>query len=292
MNYQIKHTSRYKYDDQISHCYNMGHMLPRNTVTQSCVKRDILITPTPSTMMTREDYFGNQVCHFSIQREHLALEVTVNSEVEVSPPTPLTLNSGLLCGEVYEELVARSTIESLKMVEFMVDSPLVKQTAELRAYAEPSFEKNRPFLDSVMEFTQRIHSEFRYDPDSTDVATPLHEVLHNKHGVCQDFAHVAIGCLRSLGFACRYVSGYIETLPPPGQEKLVGSDASHAWFSVYVPGSGWFDFDPTNNKASSEQHITTAWGRDFSDVTPLKGVIFGGGSKQMLEISVDVTRTK
>lgn len=141
----------------------------------------------------------------------------------------------------------------------------------------------------MRELTSRIHQDFKYDPGFSTVATPLHEVLEHRRGVCQDFAHLAIGCLRSLGFAARYVSGYLETLPPPGQPKLVGSDASHAWFAVYSPGEGWFEFDPTNDNMPTEQHITTAQGRDYSDVTPLRGVIFDGGSQQQLEVSVDVT---
>ena len=134
---------------------------------------------------------------------------------------------------------------------------------------------------------QRIYTEFKYDPEFSTLATPLKEVLEHRSGVCQDFAHLAIGCLRSQGLAARYVSGYIETEPPPGKERLVGADASHAWFSVFQPGVGWLDFDPTNNQIPGERHITVAWGRDYADVTPLKGVAFGGGEHE-LKVSVDV----
>lgn len=176
--------------------------------------------------------------------------------------------------------------------EFSLDSPMLRASAELREYAAQSMLGDRSFLASVQELNHRIYSEFTYDPGFTDVATPLQDVLKHKRGVCQDFAHLAIGCLRSLGFATRYVSGYLETLPPPGQEKLIGADATHAWFEVFCPGEGWFEFDPTNNTVASEQHIVTAWGRDFSDVSPLRGVIFGGGDSHQLNVAVTVTRSE
>jgi transglutaminase-like putative cysteine protease len=157
----------------------------------------------------------------------------------------------------------------------------------LSAYAAPSFAARLPLIDAVIDLNRRINTDFTYDPAATDTSTPLAQVLREKRGVCQDFAHVAIGCLRSLGLAARYVSGYLETQPPPGQARLVGADASHAWASVYVPDLGWLDFDPTNNMLPSERHITVAWGRDFSDVTPLKGMVLGGGA-HTLTVGVDV----
>ena len=159
----------------------------------------------------------------------------------------------------------------------------------MRDYAIPSFPVGRPIVDAVDDLVKRIHRDFTYDPQFTTIATPLLDVLKHRRGVCQDFAHVAIACLRSLGLAARYVSGYIETIPPAGQARLVGADASHAWFSLYVPEWGWLDFDPTNNQMASDQHIILAVGRDYQDVTPLKGVLFGGG-KHQLDVSVDVER--
>jgi transglutaminase-like putative cysteine protease len=161
------------------------------------------------------------------------------------------------------------------------------RTRELQSYAERSFAEGRPIVEAVYDLMERIHRDFTYDPHFTTLATPLSEVLKHRRGVCQDFAHLAIGCLRTQGLAAKYISGYIETLPPPGQEKLIGADASHAWFSVFVPDTGWLDFDPTNNQMPMDQHITLAWGRDYSDVTPLKGVIFGGG-KHDLKVQVHV----
>jgi transglutaminase-like putative cysteine protease len=172
----------------------------------------------------------------------------------------------------------------------MLDSPMIQARKALYDYALPSFSDNRSLLSSVMELTHRIYEDFTYCPESTTIATPLTEVLDKKRGVCQDFAHLQIGCLRAMGFPAKYISGYIETLPAPGKIKLVGTDASHAWISVFSPTDGWIEFDPTNNCVAAEQHIITAWGRDFFDVTPLRGIIFGGGEKPILNISVDVAR--
>lgn len=290
MKYQVTHISRYQYAANVSHCYNLAHVLPRSTAQQRCLNSQVHVQPEPAMMAIRKDYFGNEVCYFSVQFEHLELEVKAVSQVEVQTIDNLNFATGVDCQTVLSQLNAKETLDAVQAVEYRVDSPLVRSAENLKAYAEPSFADNPPFLAAVMDLTQRIFKDFRYDPESTTVATPIDEVMEHRHGVCQDFAHVAIGCLRSLGYAARYVSGYIETLPPPGQQKLVGADASHAWFSVYVPGQGWYDFDPTNNKPGSDQHIIAAWGRDFSDVSPLKGVVFGGGDKQLLEISVDVSR--
>jgi transglutaminase-like putative cysteine protease len=179
--------------------------------------------------------------------------------------------------------------ELLDAKQYLLDSPMVNTSAELANYAETSFQPNRPLVQVVTNLMQRIYEDFTYDPTFTTIATPLSDVLHFRRGVCQDFAHLAIGCLRSFGIAARYVSGYVETRPEPGKQRLVGADASHAWFAVYVPGIGWLEFDPTNNKLPFDQHITLAWGRDYTDVTPLKGIAFGGG-QHSLSVSVDVLR--
>ena len=179
--------------------------------------------------------------------------------------------------------------EILDARQYVLDSSMVTVTPELTDYAQYSFLPDRPLVDVVRDLMQRIYKDFTYDPTFTTIATPLSEVLGFRRGVCQDFAHLAIGCLRAYGMASRYVSGYIETLPEPGKQRLVGADASHAWFSVYVPGTGWMDFDPTNNTVPLDQHITLAWGRDYADVTPLKGIAFGGG-QHSLSVSVDVLR--
>lgn len=291
MRYRIRHITEYQYAARVSHCYNMAHMVPRSSARQTNERNFITVSPNPSFTSKRTDYFGNQAYHFEIQRPHQKLVITSESEVDVSPqPSSTNLDLSLACGEAKQLLASSSDPEVLLAREYLLNSPMIKANDALRDYALPSFDNNRPLLSSVGDLTRRIFEEFEYSPEATTVATPLSEVLQNRKGVCQDFAHLQIGCLRALGFAAKYVSGYIETLPPPGKEKLVGSDASHAWVSVFSPGEGWFEFDPTNNQIAGEQHIITAWGRDYFDVTPLKGVIFGGGESPLLKVSVDVAR--
>ena len=291
MNYRIRHTTRYLYQDQVSQCYSVAHLLPRNTFFQRCNLAAIQVDPLPAVGADRTDYFGNHIYHFSVQQPHQVLEVTAESEVEMlDARQSLSLDFGPTCAEVRAQLYSLDQEENLRAREFLLDSPMVVATPTLADYARPSFAEDRPFFSCVQELTRRIFEEFTYDPRFTEVATPLEQVLEHRRGVCQDFAHLAIGCLRSLGFPARYVSGYLETLPPPGEIKLEGSDASHAWFSAYSPAEGWADFDPTNNLMALDQHITTAWGRDYADVTPLKGSVLGGGAGHSLEVAVDVTR--
>lgn len=291
MKYIVRHTTDYKYALSVSNCYNVAYVLPRNTETQSVESIDIKISPMATTHNTRSDCFGNQFLQFSIEKDHSELALTITSRIYVKDAqTNINLDFGNPCSYVKYLLENSKNIDCVNAREFMLDSPMVQQQQYLADYAASSFSEDRPFLSAVMELTQRIFTDFTYDPQFSDVATPLSDVFKHKRGVCQDFAHLAIGCLRSLGYPARYVSGYLETLPPEGQEKLVGADATHAWFAVYSPGEGWFEFDPTNNKVTGEQHITTAWGRDYSDVTPLKGVIFGGGHSPQLRVSVDVRR--
>jgi len=290
MIYRIRHVTRYRYETPVSLCYNRAHLLPRDTARQQCLSTQIRITPTPVYSVRREDFYSNLYYYFSIQEPHKALEIDVSSQIRILQPTlNFDLDLGNSCARVRELMQAAVDEETLLAREFCLDSPMIRSSDAVREYALPSFDEERPLLSAVRELTSRIYHDFKYDPGFSTVATPLHDVLEHKRGVCQDFAHLAIACLRSLGFAAQYVSGYLETLPPPGQTKLVGSDASHAWFAVYSPGEGWFEFDPTNDNIPSEQHITTAIGRDYGDVTPLRGVIFDGGSSQKLEVSVDVT---
>jgi transglutaminase-like putative cysteine protease len=180
--------------------------------------------------------------------------------------------------------------EEIEARLYMLESDFIEFSSEVSAYSALSFSPNRALRDAVEDLMHRIYADYQYDPGFSNIATPLKDVIKHRKGVCQDFAHLAIACLRMQGIAARYVSGYLETLPPPGKQKLVGADASHAWFSVFIPHQGWIDFDPTNAKIPEEQHITVAWGRDYADVAPLKGVIFGGGKKHKLHVAVDVER--
>jgi len=291
MRYRITHRTRYTYEAEVSHCYNIAHLLPRDTKQQECISSFVKTEPGAQVTNRRRDYFGNNVFYFSLQDPHDALEVTSVSEVLIREvPESLDLDFGITCAQALTRLRDGDDPETLLAREFLLPSPLVKPTQELADYARPFFGERRPLLSAVRELTRAIYRDFKYDPGYTAIATPLADVIRERRGVCQDFAHLAIGCLRALGFPARYVSGYIETEPPPGREKLKGADASHAWFAVFSPGEGWFEFDPTNDKPAAEQHVVTAWGRDYADVTPLQGVIFGGGEAQKLDVAVDVER--
>ncbi|WP_020683236.1 transglutaminase family protein [Marinobacterium rhizophilum] len=295
MIYRIRHLTEYVYQHPVSLCYNLAHLQPRNTSYQSCLSSKLQINPMPAYSRKRKDYFGNNIVHFSIEVPHRKLSVEITSEIRIDEnraSPELNLDLGNTCAQALEALQQSQTKSTLIAREFVLDSPMVKVMDALRDYAAPSFASDRPLLSAARELTHRIFTDFTYDPAFTTVATPLSDVLEHRRGVCQDFAHLAIGCLRALGFPARYVSGYLETLPPPGQVKMVGSDASHAWFSLYSPDEGWFEFDPTNDNMPAEQHITTAWGRDYSDVAPLRGVLFDGGKPQPPRVAVDVQRVE
>lgn len=291
MRFKVKHVTRYEYPAPVLQAINLGYLIPRNSARQKCVYNQLKVNPQPSTSATRVDYFGNQAFHFTIESKHQSLEVVATSEVDVSAGADLpSVNDGNTCAQARELLSRSNQLDSLLAREYLLPSPSIAHDAALAEFAAPLFADDRPFLQSVSELNSQIFNEFTFDPTFSGISTPISEVFAHRKGVCQDFAHLAIACLRSLGYPARYVSGYLETLPPPGTVKLVGSDATHAWFAVYSPGEGWFEFDPTNNSIPAEQHIVTAWGRDYTDVTPLKGVIFGGGSGHSLSVSVDVNR--
>lgn len=291
MKYQLRHTTHYEYSGDVTLSHNEARILPRTLPWQHCENTRLIISPTPERMRERIDFFGNRVVYFSIERVHQNLEVSVTSDIETRARPAQDFFSTIVWEQAVQDLrgdIGSSNRDSLEARLFALDSPFIHQHESLASYALPSFWPGRHLRDAVLELNQRIFSEFAYDPDSTTVATPLQEVLANRRGVCQDFAHLAIGCLRSLGLAARYVSGYMETLPPPGQEKLVGADATHAWVAVFIPGWGWLEIDPTNGCLPDERYIVLGWGRDFADVTPLKGVMTGGGD-HVLTVAVDVT---
>ncbi|BCR07016.1 transglutaminase [Desulfuromonas versatilis] len=288
MNYRVVHTTEYLYSDWAGLCHNEARLQPRQLPGQKCLSSVLRIDPPPVDYRERLDFFGNRVAYFAIQSSHERMVVTATSEVAITAEQNLFAFGNEMAWEtVRERLRSDHTPESFDALQYTLDSPVVIADGEMLDYAQDSFTAGRPLVEAVSNLMQRIHRDFTYSPGFTTIATPLSEVIAHRRGVCQDFAHFAIGCLRSVGLAARYVSGYIETLPPPGAPRLVGADASHAWFSVYLPDLGWLDFDPTNNQIPREQHITVAWGRDFADVTPLKGVAFGGGQHK-LQVSVDV----
>jgi transglutaminase-like putative cysteine protease len=215
------------------------------------------------------------------------LQIVARSLVEVKPFEVPKQFWWPAWDEVVRILQDRREEAVLEAQQFVPDSPYVKRDPQLAEYARPSFMPGRPLLDCVTELMNRINREFRFDKNATTIGTPVLEVLQHKHGVCQDFAHLMIGCLRSLGLAARYVSGYLSTMPPPGCERIVGGDASHAWVSVFFPDFGWIDFDPTNNVIPSAGHITLGWARDYDDISPVRGVVVGG-RRHSLQVSVDV----
>lgn len=290
MNYRIRHQTAYQYSEPTAVSYNEVRLCPRTINAQLLISKTITVDPMPTELRERVDYFGNPIWFFSISQPHKALTVTVESHVRIQNHSgTLDLSRSPAWEVARDQLQTTADADTISASEFSMNSLLIKAAPELNAYAVASFTPGRPLMAAVYDLMQRIYHDFEFKPGFTDTSTPLAEVLEHRRGVCQDFAQLAIGCLRSMGFPARYVSGYIETLPPPGKEKLKGADASHAWFSAYIPGYGWLDFDPTNNQIPSNQHIIVAYGRDFSDVTPIKGVIFSAG-KHKLSVSVDVER--
>lgn len=284
MLYRVHHSTRYTYSRPVTLCHNLAHLTPRPAPSQQCHRNRVRIEPTPSITCPQVDYFGNPATYFTIHEPHRELSVIATHITEVAPTPPLPAESP--AWDMVRTDLARDP-QLLDAYQFAFDSPYVRAAPALLEYAVSSFPAGRPLIESCLELMSRVYTDFKYDAVATSIATPLSEVLANRRGVCQDFAHLMTGCLRSLGLAARYVSGYLSTTPPPGQARLVGADASHAWLSVFCPGVGWIDLDPTNNMIPSEKHILLAWGRDFGDVSPIKGVILGGGRHAVI-VGVDV----
>ncbi|WP_369433853.1 transglutaminase N-terminal domain-containing protein [Psychromonas sp. MME1] len=290
MKYKIKHSTTYRYADFVSLCQNQARLTPKTNQSQICHSSYIEILPPSSYLHEYTDYFNNKVTVFEIAKQHRELTVTMVSEVELLEQQNPDLSAVDMPWEKVKALLTTpNTTTLLKVSEFVLPSQFTPLEAGIRAYALTSFTEGKNLIEACTDLMARIFHDFQYDPGFTTISTPLSVVFAQKRGVCQDFAHFALACLRSIGLAGRYVSGYIETLPPEGEVKLEGADATHAWFAVFVPNYGWVDFDPTNNALPTNQHITLAVGRDFSDVTPLKGVVFGGGS-QLLDVAVDMVR--
>jgi transglutaminase-like putative cysteine protease len=287
--YDLFHETHYGYESPVVLSQQLLHLTPRVVEGQRLEAHTIDVQPAPSETATRDDYFGNPVRQFMIAAPHAALTVRAHSTVEVlAPAAPAAAGPWeALRDRLRTSPSADGAGLSLEPMEFLYESPHVEFSRDLAAYAEPSFAPGRELVDAALDLMRRIHAEFTFDPKATSVSTPLREVLAKRRGVCQDFAHFMAGCLRMLGLPARYVSGYILTRPPPGRPRLVGADASHAWVSVWT-GAGWLDIDPTNNMRVGDQHIALGWGRDFSDVTPMRGVILGGG-EQTLAVRVTVT---
>lgn len=294
---QVRHQTDYEYSAPVSQAVNEVCLRPRDTPLQRCLTTRLEIQPQPLQVTDSVDHFGNHISRFSLDQPHRTCSIITTSMIETSDELP-TLPASPAIGEVAALLAANPSADSLQAQECLLPSryvpvshdvdPLVAEL--LQTLGTTGDGEGCHLLNFAETLMHTIFTTFKYDPSFSTLVTPVSEVLAARKGVCQDFAHLAIAVLRRIGIPARYVSGYLETLPPPGQQKLQGSDASHAWFSVYVPVAGWFDFDPTNDKRPDAQYITTAWGRDYGDVAPLKGVVFGGGAHS-LSVAVDVNRT-
>jgi transglutaminase-like putative cysteine protease len=282
MLYEVTHITRYQYEAPVSQCLNEVRLTPRASATQQVNVSSLQVEPAPAFVYQRRDYFGNDVSTFGVFEIHESLTATARSHVEVKP-TGIDVEANQVgWQEVRRQIAAQADEGCLQASEFIYESPYIPLSPELAAYAREDFGADRPLIDLVRGLSHRIHEEFKYQPLSTSIDLPLVEILRNRRGVCQDFAHVMIGALRSQRLAARYVSGYVRS----GRD-VQGAQASHAWVSVFFPGAGWFDFDPTNDVMPSESHVTLAWGRDYGDVTPVKGVTLGGRG-QTVEVEVYV----
>jgi transglutaminase-like putative cysteine protease len=281
MIYSATHITRHIYQSPVSQALNELRLTPRSLPGQQLREINLRIQPEPSAWYRRKDYFGNEAITVAVYEPHQIFSIEAESLVEVHPPPAVQLPS--ICWEdARERIAAQDDPESQEAIEFVFDSPFVSCAEELADFARPTFTPRRPLADALQELSHRIHSEFQYLPNSTSIEMPLLEVLRNRRGVCQDYAHVMIGALRSLRLAARYHSGYLRSAP--GNQ---GSEASHAWVSAFVPGYGWLSFDPTNDVTPTDAHVIVAWGRDYGDVPPVKGVAVGGG-KHRVEVEVSV----
>lgn len=289
MHYTITHRTTYRYRFAVSVSHHLLHLQPRPTPRQKPLECTLAITPAPASAHSRTDYHGNTATFIEVESSHRELSVIARSRVEVAA-LELPDAAETPAWENVRDVCARDVLTpDSEAGEFLFDSTHVAREAALADYARPCFPAGRPLLEGLVELTHRIFRDFKFDPRATNTATPVMEVFHKRRGVCQDFAHLGITCLRSLGLPARYVSGYLETLPPPGRPRLIGADVSHAWISIWCPGFGWIDTDPTNDQLVSDRYVTLAWGRDFADVTPMRGVVVGGGQHK-LEVGIDVTR--
>jgi transglutaminase-like putative cysteine protease len=294
--YRVRHETVYRYDGSVVTSHNEARLLPRRLSRQEVSRVELRIDPNPDTVQWHQDYFGNDVVFFTLHVPHECLAIRTDSEVELHPDPPFDPSASAPWERVVEEVRASRGESALQAFEFAFDSPFVEASDELAAYARPSFPAGRRLAEGVLDLMHRIHADFTYDPGATTLDTSLPEVLRERRGVCQDFAHLMIGGLRSLGLPARYVSGYLRSRRAPGPgdaaasedaATLVGSEASHAWVSVWCPSLGWFDVDPTNDLVPSDRHVVLAWGRDYDDVSPVKGVTLGGGY-HTVEVSVEV----
>ncbi|MGV0993225.1 MAG: transglutaminase family protein [Mycobacterium sp.] len=285
--YRISHRTEYQYSAVVTSSYGRGHLTPRDTDRQRCLTFDLAIDPAPADKSTSRDAFGNLSSYFHITERHRALTVVGDSVVEVDPPAAGLYNSGSALQPW--ECARPDGLEGALASEFTLDLRPAEITSAVREYAAPSFTPGRPLIEVINDLNSRIFADFAYRSGSTTVSTQVDQVLTAREGVCQDFARLAIACLRANGLAASYVSGYLATDPPPGKERVFGVDATHAWAAVWSPGGEWLGFDPTNDQLIDERYIIVGWGRDYADVPPLRGIIYTDSERSVIDVSVDVS---
>lgn len=289
--YHVRHTTVYGYSQPVTLSHHLARLKPRNTPFQTVENSTVSMTPAPAYQTDSTDAFGNTATFLVLETPHAEMTVTSDFTATVKMPDYPAAANTPAWESVAAALALPSMPETLGAAVFAHPSCFVPFSQKAKAYAAPSFTPNRPILEAAEEIMRRIYADFKYDSSATSIATPIDETLEMKRGVCQDFAHVGIACLRAWGIAARYVSGYIRTRRAAEAEKrgeieMIGGDASHAWFSVFVPTYGWVDLDPTNNMYMQTEHLTVGWGRDFDDMSPVKGLMTGGGSHT---VKVDVS---
>ncbi len=287
MNYTVTHRTTYRYESDVAYSRLVAHLVPRTTERQRPLAFDVHLSPEPVKRFERCDYFGNTTSWFTIDEPHAILDVFAESRVSVDPIPLFAPDAGAAWEAVRGAFESPSDAETLEALQYTFDTPLTASNDDVVGYARRSFPPGRSLLACVLELNARIHADFTFDKEATDTRTTVKRAFALRAGVCQDLAHVGLSAVRAMGLAARYVSGYLRTHPPPGRERLIGADASHAWFAVWIPPFGWIDFDPTNDMLPSSEHITVAWGRDYGDVAPIHGIITGG-SEHEVDVAVDV----
>jgi len=287
VNYTVSHRTTYRYASDVAYSRLVAHLAPRATRRQRPLAFGVTVAPEPVTSFARFDFFGNTTNWFTIDEPHGVLDICAESRVAVDPIPVFTPDESHRWENVRTAFEVPADAATLEALQYTFDTPLTATNEDVIAYARRSFQRGRPLLACVLDLNARIYSDFTFDKKATDTSTTVKRAFELRAGVCQDFAHVGLAAVRTMGLAARYVSGYLLTHPPPGRERLIGADASHAWFSVWIPPYGWIDFDPTNDVLPSSEHITVAWGRDYADVAPIHGIITGG-SEHEVDVAVDV----
>jgi transglutaminase-like putative cysteine protease len=285
--YRVSHRTVYSYDDDVTDSLGIAYLVPRELPWQHVLSSEVTVQPVPADRSDDVDHYGNTTTYFQVTDPHQVLDIVSVAEIEST--TEKHASEALDTAWEQARPTARPDVaDAWRAQDFAIASPLAEQTHEAHAYAAESLRPGRPVGEAVVELMHRIHTDFAYDKTATTVTTTIDDIFEQRAGVCQDFAHLTLACLRSHGLAARYVSGYLATTPPPGKERIVGADATHAWAAVWIPGDGWLAVDPTNDQLVNDRYVTVAWGRDYADVPPVKGVIFTDARTSTLRVEVDV----